>query len=96
MNQRRGSNPSALAPGLWGTGIVGQTTINAAGSLGNYIVRVDPARPVRSRQGGVFMEDVVESVESRECAAFHNATELWAILAGVCRRSPITESSQRC
>ncbi len=61
----------------------------------NYIVRVI-RRGRFDHDRGVFMEGVVESVESRECAAFHNATELWAILAGVCRGSPITESSQRC
>ncbi len=47
----------------------------------SYIVRV-----IRRGQPDcdrcVYMEGVVQSVESRGRAAFHNATELWAILSG--------------
>ncbi len=48
--------------------------------MDNYIVRVI-RRGQPDNNNGLCMEGVVEGVESRERAAFHTATELWAILA---------------
>ena len=50
----------------------------------SYIVRVIRRGQI-DRDRGLYMEGVVESVESRGQAVFHNATELWAILAGTGR-----------
>ena len=46
----------------------------------SYIVRVI-RRGQPDRDGCLSMEGVVEGVESRGRTVFHNATELWAILA---------------
>ena len=55
----------------------------------SYIVRVIRRGQI-DRDRGLYMEGVVES---RGQAVFHNATELWAILAGT-GQVPIHDTTQ--